>query len=314
MKEYKEGLEDLMQNEAADQDMEVFTEMEEQKNVVEKGKLYLCATPIGNLDDITVRVLNTLKAVDLIAAEDTRHSIKLLNHFGIKTPMTSYHEFNKVEKAKYLVGKLQEGVSVALITDAGTPGISDPGEELVRQCHEAGVPLTSLPGAAACITALTMSGQTTRRFAFEAFLPADKKERKMILDELAAETRTIIIHEAPHRLVRTLSELQGILGGDRPISICKELTKRHENVWITTIDGALEGYTQRDPKGEYVLVIQGKLRSEIEKEKQAQWETMSVEEHVQMYMDRGSDKKEAMKLAAKDRGVSKRDIYQQLMV
>lgn len=314
MKEYKEGLEDLMQNEAADQDMEVFTEMEEQKNVVEKGKLYLCATPIGNLDDITVRVLNTLKAVDLIAAEDTRHSIKLLNHFGIKTPMTSYHEFNKVEKAKYLVGKLQEGVSVALITDAGTPGISDPGEELVRQCHEAGVPLTSLPGAAACITALTMSGQTTRRFAFEAFLPADKKERKMILDELAAETRTIIIHEAPHRLVRTLSELQGILGGDRPISICKELTKRHENVWITTIDGALEGYTQRDPKGEYVLVIQGKLRSEIEKEKQAQWETMSVEEHVQMYMDQGSDKKEAMKLAAKDKGVSKRDIYQQLMV
>lgn len=286
----------------------------EEKNVVEKGKLYLCATPIGNLDDITIRVLNTLKSVDLIAAEDTRHSIKLLNHFDIKTPMTSYHEFNKVEKAKYLVGKLQEGLSVALITDAGTPGISDPGEELVKQCHAAGVPLTSLPGAAACVTALTISGQATRRFAFEAFLPADKKERKEILDELALETRTIVIHEAPHRIIKTLSELQGILGGDRPISICKELTKRHEHVLLTTIEEAIEYYQTKDPRGEYVLVIQGKLRSDIAKEKQAQWETMSVEQHVQMYMDQGIDKKEAMKLAAKDRGVSKRDIYQQLMV
>lgn len=277
------------------------------------GVLYLCATPIGNLEDITFRVLRTLKEVDLIAAEDTRNSIKLLNHFEIKTPMTSYHEFNKVEKAKVLVDKLLSGKNIAVITDAGTPGISDPGEELVKQCHRAGIKVTSLPGAAACITALTMSGQATRRFAFEAFLPADKQDRKEILSKLENETRTIIIYEAPHRLVRTLKELEQVLGGERALTICKELTKRYENTFLTTIQEALSYYDINEPRGEYVLVIAGKNRDDIIKEKQAVWESMSVKDHVDMYIGQGLDKKEAMKAAAKDRGVSKRDIYQELL-
>ena len=274
------------------------------------GMLYLCATPIGNLEDITFRVLRTLKEVDLIAAEDTRNSIKLLNHFEIKTPMTSYHEFNKVEKAKVLVQKLLSGKNIAVITDAGTPGISDPGEELVRQCHEAGIKVTSLPGAAACIT---MSGRPTRRFAFEAFLPADKQERKEVLSELVNETRTIIIYEAPHRLVRTLKELEQVLGKERQLTICKELTKRYENTFLTTIQEALSYYDINEPRGEYVLVIEGKKRSDIIKEKQAEWESMSIKDHVDMYIGQGMDKKEAMKAVAKDRGVSKRDIYQELL-
>lgn len=277
------------------------------------GMLYLCATPIGNLEDITFRVLRTLKEVDLIAAEDTRNSIKLLNHFEIKTPMTSYHEFNKVEKAKVLVQKLLSGKNIAVITDAGTPGISDPGEELVRQCHEAGIKVTSLPGAAACITALTMSGRPTRRFAFEAFLPADKQERKEVLSELVNETRTIIIYEAPHRLVRTLKELEQVLGKERQLTICKELTKRYENTFLTTIQEALSYYDINEPRGEYVLVIEGKKRSDIIKEKQAEWESMSIKDHIDMYIGQGMDKKEAMKAVAKDRGVSKRDIYQELL-
>ncbi len=277
------------------------------------GMLYLCATPIGNLEDITYRVLRILKEVDLIAAEDTRNSIKLLNHFDIKTPMTSYHEYNKVEKAKVLVEKMLNGTTVALITDAGTPGISDPGEELVRQCHEAGVKVTSLPGPAACITALTMSGRATRRFAFEAFLPSDKQERREILSELENETRTIILYEAPHRLLKTLKELMEVLGQDRKLTICKELTKRYENTFLTTFGEAAAFYEENEPKGEYVLVIEGKSRKEIKSEQQAQWETMSVEAHVEMYIKQGMDKKEAMKAAAKDRGVSKRDIYQALL-
>lgn len=277
-----------------------------------QGKLYLCATPIGNLEDITLRVLNTLREVDLIAAEDTRHSIKLLNHFEIKTPMTSYHEFNKVEKARYLVDKMKEGLNVALVTDAGTPGISDPGEELVRQCYEAGIELTSLPGPAACITALTMSGMATRRFAFEAFLPADKKEKAEVLEELKGETRTIILYEAPHRLIRTLGELFEALG-DRRISICRELTKKHETVFRTTFSEALSFYENEEPRGECVLVIEGKSREEIKKEKEQVWESMSIEEHMEQYLSRGTDRKEAMKLVAKDRGISKRDVYQYLM-
>ena len=273
-----------------------------------KGTLYLCATPIGNLEDITYRVLRTLQEVDLIAAEDTRNSIKLLNHFNIKTPMTSYHEFNKFEKAKVLVDKLYSGVNIALITDAGTPGISDPGEELVKQCHQAGITVTSLPGAAACVTALTMSGQATRRFVFEAFLPTDKKERNFIIDALRNETRTIIIYEAPHRLIKTLHELSEVFGQDRTLSICKELTKKYENIMITTFEEALEYYQSNEPKGEYVLVIAGKSKETLIKESRQQWDTMSVAKHVQMYMDSGMDKKEAMKAAAKDRGVSKRDI------
>lgn len=279
-----------------------------------KGTLYLCATPIGNLEDITYRVLRTLKEVDLIAAEDTRNSIKLLNHFDIKTPMTSYHEFNKFEKAKILVDKLHSGSNIALITDAGTPAISDPGEELVRQCLETGITVTSLPGAAACITALTMSGQATRRFVFEAFLPADKKERNFIINTLKNEIRTIIIYEAPHRLIKTLNELASVFGQDRTLSICKELTKKHEHVMITNFGAAIEYYQTNEPRGEYVLVIAGKSKETLVKESQQQWNTMSVASHVQMYIDNGMDKKEAMKAAAKDRGVSKRDIYNELLI
>lgn len=282
-------------------------------NITGQGMLYLCATPIGNLEDITFRVIRTLKEVDLIAAEDTRNSIKLLNHFEIKTPMTSYHEHNKVEKAKVLVDKMRAGTNIALITDAGTPGISDPGEELVRQCHEAGIQVTSLPGAAACITALTMSGQPTRRFVFEAFLPFDKKERADVLEELKNETRTIIIHEAPHHLAALIDELTGVLGGDRSVSICKELTKRYEKVWKTTLEEASQFYKSRQPRGEYVLVIAGRDRQELKLEKQKSWGAMSIQEHVAMYENQGIDRKEAMRMAAKDRGISKRDVYQQLL-
>ena len=276
------------------------------------GTLYLCATPIGNLEDITYRVLRTLKEVDLIAAEDTRNSIKLLNHFDIQTPMTSYHEFNKIDKAYQLVGKLKEGKNIALITDAGTPGISDPGEDIVRICYEEGIEVTSLPGAAACITALTMSGRPTRRFCFEAFLPKDKKERAAVLEELKNETRTIIIYEAPHHLLKTVRELMDVLG-DRELTICRELTKKHEEKIQTTFSSLLSYYEEREPRGEYVLVICGKSREEIIKQQQSTWEEMSIEEHMAHYESRGIDHKEAMKLVAKDRGVSKRDIYQYLV-
>ena len=214
------------------------------------GKLYLCATPIGNLEDITYRVVRTLNEVDLIGAEDTRNSIKLLNHFDIKTPMTSYHEFNKYDKAKQLVEMMKEGKNIAIITDAGTPGISDPGEEVVRQCFEAGIQVTSLPGPAACITALTM---------------------------------------------------------------CRELTKKYEEADKTTIDQAIEKYNEKEPRGEYVLVIEGKSQEEIQEENKQKWESMTIEEHMEYYISQGNDKKSAMKLVAKDRGVSKRDIYNQLI-
>ena len=276
------------------------------------GKLYLCATPIGNLEDMTFRVIRTLKEVDLIAAEDTRNSIKLLNHFEIKTPMTSYHEFNKIDKGRYLVGLLQEGKQIALITDAGTPGISDPGEELVKMCYEAGIEVTSLPGAAACITALTLSGLSTRRFAFEAFLPSDKKEKHEVLKELETETRTTILYEAPHRLVRTLEELYGALG-ERRLTVCRELTKRHETAFATTLSEAIAYYKENEPKGECVLVMEGRSRSEMRKEEQRSWEQMPLTEHMQHYESQGIARKEAMKLVAKDRGISKREVYQALL-
>ena len=276
------------------------------------GKLYLCATPIGNLEDITFRVLRILNEVDLIGAEDTRHSIKLLNHFEIKTPMTSYHEYNKVDKAKYLVQEMLNGKNIALITDAGTPGISDPGEELVRQCIDAGIEVSSVPGPAACITALTMSGQATRRFAFEAFLPADKKERALVLEELKEETRTMIIYEAPHHLLKTLKELYEVLG-DRSITLCKELTKLHEKAWKTTILELIAEYEQTEPKGEHVLVIAGKTFKEKKDASIQSFLEISIEEHMEMYLSKGMDKKEAMKAVAKDRGVSKRDIYDALI-
>lgn len=276
------------------------------------GKLYLCATPIGNLEDMSYRAVKTLKEADLIAAEDTRHSIKLLNHFEIKTPMTSYHEYNKVDKAKILVEKMLQGVNVALITDAGTPGISDPGEELVAQAAKAGIEISPVPGPAACICALIMSGLGTRRFCFEAFLPADKKERSVVLDELKNETRTIVIHEAPHHLLKTLKELLEILG-DRRISICKEITKKYEDVNRTSIAKAVEYYENNPPRGEYVLVIEGRDRKEIEDMKQRQWDDISVKEHFNMYIEKGMDRKEAMKAVAKDRGMGKREVYSMLL-
>lgn len=275
------------------------------------GTLYLCATPIGNLEDMTFRVIRTLKEVDLIAAEDTRNSIKLLNHFEIQTPMTSYHEYNKYEKGRKLVEKLLEGQNIALITDAGTPGISDPGEELVKMCYESGISVTSLPGAAACITALTISGLSTRRFAFEAFLPSDKKEREQILKEMETETRTMIVYEAPHRLVKTLKLFLERLG-NRKITVCRELTKRHETALAVTLEEAVAHYEANPPKGECVLVIEGKSREEAREEERKQWEEMTIEDHMEVYTKQGMNKKSAMKAVAKDRGVSKRDIYQYL--
>jgi len=252
------------------------------------GTLYLCATPIGNLGDMTPRVVETLQTVDVIAAEDTRNSIKLLNHFDIHTPMTSYHEYNKVEKAHQLVGQLLNGQNIALVTDAGTPAISDPGEVLVRMCQEQSVPVTSLPGPAACITALTLSGLSTRRFCFEGFLPADKKEKKMILEELYAAL------------------------GERRITLCRELTKKFETVFPTTLEKALDYYKTEEPRGEYVLVVEGKSPEEKRQEEIASWESMSIEEHMAYYEEQGMDNKSAMKQVAKDRGVGKREIYQYL--
>lgn len=276
------------------------------------GILYLCATPIGNLEDMTFRAVRILKEADLIAAEDTRNSIKLLNHFEIKTPMTSYHEYNKIEKGQKLVELLLEGKDIALITDAGTPGISDPGEELVKMCYEAGVAVTSVPGAAACITALTLSGLSTRRFAFEAFLPSDKKERREILEELAGETRTIVLYEAPHRLVRTLKELAETMG-DRKATVCRELTKRHETAFATTLEAACLYYETTEPKGECVIVVEGKSRKAVREEARARWEELSMEEHMEQYLSAGMTKKDAMKQVARDRGIGKREVYQALL-
>lgn len=277
------------------------------------GKLYLCATPIGNLEDITLRVLRILKEVDLIAAEDTRHSLQLLNHFEIKKPMTSYHEYNKYEKAEVLIGMLKQGRQIALVTDAGTPGISDPGEVLVRRCIEEQITVTSVPGPSAVITALTMSGLSTRRFAFEAFLPSDKKERKQVLEELRSETRTIVLYEAPHRLRKTLTELKEVLGDTRRLAVIRELTKKHETREWFTLQEAVSYYEEHEPRGEYVIVLSGKDRKELKQEQAAFWLAMSVEEHVAYYEAQGNDRKAAMKLAAVDRGVSRRDIYQQLL-
>lgn len=276
------------------------------------GILYLCATPIGNLEDMTYRCVRILKEVDLIAAEDTRNSIKLLNHFEIDTPMTSYHEFNKIEKAHTLLAALKEGKNIAVITDAGTPGISDPGEELVAMCYEEDIEVNAVPGAAACITAVTSSGQACRRFSFEAFLPKDKKERARVLAEMQQETRTMIVYEAPHHLRATLQELYQALG-DRSITLCRELTKRYEEKKKMTLAQAVDYYRENDPRGEYVLVISGKSQEEVMQEEQSRWEDLSIEEHMQIYLDQDYSKKDAMKAVAKDRGVSKRDIYQALL-
>ncbi len=277
-----------------------------------EGTLYLCATPIGNLNDITQRVLDTLRSVDVIAAEDTRNSIKLLNHFQISVPLTSYHEYNKYDKANEIIEMMQQGKNVALITDAGTPAISDPGEVLVRMCRQAGLCVTSLPGACACITALTLSGLSSRRFCFEGFLPSDKKERSQILSELSHEYRTTIIYEAPHHLKNTVSELYESLG-NREVAFCRELTKKFETVMNMTLAEAVSYYEDNEPKGEYVLVISGVDRAAERQQEIEDFLSLSIEEHMAFYESQGIDRKECMRLVAKDRGVSKRDIYQALL-
>ncbi len=276
--------------------------------------LYLCATPIGNLEDITYRVVRTLGEVDLIAAEDTRNSLKLLNRFDIHTPMTSYHEHNKYDKAEYLLGLMREGKDVALITDAGTPAISDPGEVLVRRCHEEGIGVTSLPGPSAFVTALTLSGFDTTAFCFEGFLSRDKKKREETLAGMEKETRTIILYEAPHHLKKTLEELAKVLGGDRDIALCRELTKKHEEVYRATIAECIERYETEEARGECVLVISGADASLLAREKREEMQKMGLEEHMEMYLNLGLSEKEAMKKVAADRGVSKREIYKALHI
>ena len=279
------------------------------------GQLYLVGTPIGNLNDMSPRAVQTLQEADLIAAEDTRNSMRLMNHFDIRVPMTSYHEYNKIDKARELVGKLMEGVNVALITDAGMPAVSDPGEELVRMALDAGIVVSVVPGPTAVVSALAVSGQKTRRFVFEGFLPADKKEREEILAELESETRTIIIYEAPHRLGRTLELLADRLGEGRSISLVRELTKLHEEVWRTTLGEAVQAYggDEKKARGEYVLVIEGRDRQELLDEKRSEWDMMSIPEHVRLYEERGDDKKTAMKKVAQERGISKRDVYRECL-
>lgn len=276
------------------------------------GKLVLCATPIGNLQDMTPRVVAALREADLIAAEDTRNSIKLLNHFDISVPMTSYHEYNKTEKAEYLITYMREGKTVALITDAGTPAISDPGEVLVQKCLEQGIPITSLPGACACITGLTLSGLSTRRFCFEGFLPSDKKEKREILEELSGESRTIVLYEAPHRLVRTLTELKETLG-NRRITLCRELTKKFETILPTTLEDALTLYESETPRGEYVLILEGRSLADKKKAAMEDWQQLTIGEHMKFLEEQGITGKEAMKLAASQRGISRRDVYQYLL-
>lgn len=272
------------------------------------------ATPIGNLEDITLRAIRVLKEADLVAAEDTRTSGVLLSHFEIHTPVTSYHEFNKLEKADYLVEQMLSGKTVACITDAGTPGISDPGEELVRKCVEEGIPVYSVPGPAACITAVTSSGLSCRRFSFEAFLPKDKRERQRVLDEIKDDTRTIIIYEAPHHLKKTLTELAGVLGGDRRLVLCRELTKRFEEKQQMTFSEAIDFYNENEPRGEYVLVIEGKSKEEQQAERQQAFSEMTLEEHMALYTAKGMSEKDAMKAVARDLGTNKREIYRRLKV
>ena len=279
------------------------------------GIIYLVATPIGNLKDITMRALEILKSVDIVAAEDTRNTIHLLNYYGIKASMTSYHEYNKIEKAQVLVEQALAGKNIALVTDSGMPAVSDPGEDLVRIAYENGVKVSVIPGASASVSALALSGLPTRRFAFEAFLPVDKKEREMVLEQMKRETRTMILYEAPHRLVKTLRLLMQVLGEERKISIVRELTKLHEEVLQFRLGEAVKAYEEDglQPRGEYVLVIEGISNAEYIKEEQREWESLSIAEHVTFYEKKGMDHKEAMRMAARDRGVSKREIYQALL-
>lgn len=269
--------------------------------------LYLCATPIGNLGDVSSRCIEVLNSVDMIAAEDTRHTLKLLNHFGISKPMTSYHEHNKREKGEYIISLLREGKNIALVSDAGTPAISDPGEDLVKLCVENDLEVTSIPGPVAAINALILSGLSARRFSFEGFLSVTKRRKHEHLESLKNDTHTLIFYEAPHKLITTLSDMLECFG-DRRIALVRELTKIHEDIFRTTLSGALEYYSEKSPRGEYVIVVEGAAEAENDTENQW-WCELSIREHVDEYIKRGETSKDAIKSAAKDRGLSKRDVY-----
>lgn len=288
------------------------TENENTVNTGRKGTLFLVSTPIGNLGDITLRALKVLREVDLIAAEDTRQTLKLLNHYEIKKSLTSYYEHNKVEKGNYLVQQLLEGKNLALVSDAGTPGISDPGEDLVKLAIENGIAVTAAPGPVAAITGLILSGLTAGRFVFEGFLPMNKRSRKERISTLINESRTIIFYEAPHKLLYTLKDLYEALG-ERNIVLARELTKKFEQLVRCTLSEAINMYTENPPKGEFVLMLEGIKEEVILEAKRRKWEDMTLAEHVNMYVDQGLSKKEAMKKVSEDRGISKREVYNALI-
>lgn len=277
-----------------------------------KGKLYLVATPIGNLEDITLRALNTLKQVDIIAAEDTRQTLKLLNHFGIAKPLTSYHEHNKRKKGSYLLEMLLEGKNIALVSDAGTPGISDPGEEIVREVVLHGIEVIAIPGPSAVIAALVVSGLTSGRFVFEGFLPVNKRSRRERIESLRNETRTIVLYEAPHKLIYTLKDLKEILG-ERRIVLARELTKKFEEVIRCTLGEAIDKYSEKGPKGEYVLIVEGADEKAILKASHEEWNRVPINEHLEMHIEKGMSKKEAIKKIAQERGLSKGEVYRALL-
>jgi len=272
------------------------------------GKLYLVPTPIGNLKDITLRALEVLQSVDIIAAEDTRQSLKLLNHFNIRKTLISYHQHNEQGKSENIINQVKEGKNIAIISDAGSPGISDPGSVIVSKCIEQNIAFEVLPGATAITTALVYSGLDTTKFIFRGFLPRENKERKPIIDDLINRSETLIFYEAPHRLLNTLEFLYENIG-NRKISMCRELTKLYEEIIRLTLEEAIEYYKRQAPRGEYVLVIEGKSKEAIDKDEKAKWDMLTIEEHIKRYMDEGLNKKDAMKKVAKDRGISKSEIY-----
>ncbi len=274
--------------------------------------LYLVATPIGNLEDITFRAIRTLREVDFIAAEDTRQTIKLLNHFEIKKSLVSYYEHNKKEKGNYLINQLLEGKNIALVSDAGTPGISDPGEDLVKLCIENDIKVTMIPGPVAAVTGLVISGLPAGRFAFEGFLPMNKRARKERLASLKNEVRTIVFYEAPHKLIHTLKDLYDAFG-NRKIVFARELTKRFEEIIRCDLESAIEKYDNESPKGEFVLMVEGISEEVVFESRKKDWNTMSLEEHMKLYISEGLDKKDAMKKVAEDRGISKREVYNGLL-
>jgi len=278
----------------------------------DKGKLYLVSTPIGNLEDITLRAIRTLKEVDLIAAEDTRQTIKLLNHFEIKKSLVSYYEHNKKEKGNYLVNQLLEGKNIALVSDAGTPGISDPGEDLVKLCIENDIEVTAIPGPVAAVTGLIVSGLPTGRFVFEGFLPMNKRARRERLAYLKDEVRTLVFYEAPHKLLYTLKDLYEAFG-NRKVVFARELTKKFEEIVRCDLETAIEKYEEQAPKGEFVVIVEGISEEEKIEAQKRDWENMSIEEHLKLYISEGLDKKDAMKRVAEDRGISKREVYRELL-